>query len=86
MTPREQLLQDAAALITGDRQSDYGPPEKNFFDIAVVWTVILGHPVTPYQVALCMAGLKLVRSAKGHHEDSLKDGAGYLGIAHEVGQ
>jgi len=84
-TPRAKILHDAAALIQGERQSDYGPPEKNFADIAAMWSVILDQNITPYQVTICMAALKICRAKHGHHEDSLKDAAGYLGIGHEVG-
>lgn len=84
MTPRSQILSEADALINGDRQAQYGPPEANFERIAVGWRVILGCDVRPDQVALCMAWLKMARLANGPHRDSYVDGAGYIALAAEL--
>jgi hypothetical protein len=74
----------AVALINGEREDDYGTPQENFTRIAAIWSVILGHTVRPDQAALCMAGLKLARLAKGPHEDSCVDGAAYFALAAEL--
>lgn len=84
-TVRHQILMDADRLIHGDRQADYGPPDKNFARIAVGWQVILGAPVTAEQVARCMVWLKIARLCEGPHRDSYADGAGYLALAAELG-
>ena len=84
MTERENILAEAAALICGDRQAQYGPPAENFARIAAGWEVILGVPVAPDQVALCMAWLKIARLVNGPHRDSYVDGAGYLALAGEL--
>ena len=42
MTKRSDVLKQAEALITGDRQEAYGPPSVNFSRIAAGWSVILG--------------------------------------------
>jgi hypothetical protein len=81
---RTETLRKAADLINGDRQQDYGTPQENFTRIAAIWSIILGHMVRPDEVALCMAGLKLARLAKGPHEDSYIDGCGYMAIAAEL--
>lgn len=83
-TERERILADAAALICGDRQAQYGAPQDNFARIAAGWSVILGKPVTPDQVALCMAWLKIARLVNGPHHDSYVDGAAYLALAGEL--
>ena len=84
MTERERILADAAALICGERQEQYGKPEDNFARIAAGWAVILGKPVTPDHVALCMAWLKIARLVNGPQEDSYIDGAAYLALAGEL--
>jgi hypothetical protein len=86
MNTRTKTLEAAINLVNGDRQKDYGTPQENFARIAAIWTAILGHVVTPDQVALCMAGLKLARLAKGPHMDSYIDGAGYLALAAELSE
>jgi len=84
-TERHRILTEADALIHGDRQKTYGPPEENFARIAAGWQVILGAPVTPDQVALCMAWLKIARLSEGPHRDSYVDGAAYVALAGELG-
>ena len=84
MTERERILAEAAALICGDRQAQYGTPQDNFARIAAGWSVILGQEVDPDQVALCMAWLKIARLVNGPHRDSYVDGAAYLALAGEL--
>lgn len=74
------ILSEAEALVNGgERQRQYGHPAKNFKDVAAMWAVILGAPVTARQVALCMAALKLARFSNGDGtRDSLVDACGYL--------
>lgn len=85
MTEREEILADAAALVTGDREKTYGPPDENFARIATGWSVILGIDVTPDQVALCMAWLKIARLVNDpEHRDSYVDGAAYMALAGEL--
>lgn len=81
---RSMILREAEALINGERQKTYGPPQKNFSRIATGWQVILGAPVTPEQVALCMSWLKIARLTEGPHRDGYIDGAAYLALAGEL--
>jgi hypothetical protein len=81
---RTEILTRAADLINGDRAKQYGPPQENFARIAAGWSVILGTTVTPDQVALCMAWLKIARLVNGPQEDSYVDGAAYLALAGEL--
>ncbi len=81
IAPVESILQEAQRLVYGPRQATYGHPFDDFSRIGRVWAAVLGLPeVTPEQVALCMAGLKLCRlvGEPGHH-DSIVDIAGYAG-------
>lgn len=58
---------------------------ENFGRTAIIWSVVLGQPVTAEQVAMCMVGLKLARLVNdpGHH-DSWVDIAGYVGCADKL--
>ena len=84
MNVRTDILNEASALINGDRQTQYGTPQENFARVASIWSAILGHVVSPREVALCMAGLKLARLANGPHRDSAVDLAGYAALEGEL--
>jgi hypothetical protein len=86
MNTRTRTLEQASALINGDREKDYGTPQDNFARIATGWDVILGCDVTPEKVALCMAWLKIARLANGPHADSYIDGAAYMALAAELSE
>ena len=78
------LLKHAAGVVD-KRRADYGEPEDLFANVAARWSQVLGTRVTPVQVALCLADLKMVRLAHNpKHLDSLIDVAGYVACAHEV--
>jgi hypothetical protein len=81
---REEILTTAINLTMGDRNDQNGDPFENHQRIARIWSVILHQEIEPYQVALCMAGLKLARLAYNPLEDSFVDGAAYLAIAGEI--
>jgi len=81
---RKDILAEAIAITTGDRNDSYGDPLPNHERIAAIWSVILGMEITATQAALCMAGMKLARLAYDpNHTDSYIDGAAYLAIAAE---
>ena len=89
---RVQTLKEAAQLITGDRQQDYGPPSVNFQRIADLWNVQLAHRLkdgekfTPVDVALALTQLKMARAVQSPKHDTFVDGAGYLAIADELAE
>ena len=72
------IAREAMNLVSGERQSTYGHPSKNFVDTARLWSVVLGIEVTPQQVALCMVQLKLAREVFSPKRDNLVDAIGYL--------
>ena len=83
MTP-ETFLEQAAHVLR-ERRSTYGDPRQSMAAIAARWSITLGHPVTPAQVALCMIDLKLARLVRDpRHLDSLRDVAGYAAVLSEV--
>lgn len=87
---RSKVLHEAANLITGQRQKDYGTPEENFKRIGDHWTIHLksilkdGAEITPRLVAELMMLLKIARTANSPTQDSYVDAAGYSGIAAEL--
>lgn len=73
------------AKVLEERRDDYGDPAEQFRAIADRWTITLGTPVTPAQVALCMIDLKLTRlTYDPGHIDSMVDVIGYAALLREV--
>jgi len=72
------LAEEACALVTGARQRTYDHPAHNFARIAALWEVVLGQPVTPKQVGLCMVMVKLAREVHAPQRDNIVDAIGYL--------
>ena len=81
--PTNDFLKSVEAILH-DREAQYGDPTKNFSDIASGWSVILGVPVEPWQVALCMDWSKTCREIHGHKEDNLLDKVGYVEIVNRL--
>ena len=88
---REEILDAAKRCVCGDREQDYGRPEKNFELIAALWADYLqGLGVNidflePYDVAAMLALLKIARIATGHaKEDNWIDLAGYAACGGEI--
>lgn len=74
----ETILQEAQRLVYGDRQQDYGHPIEDFTRTGRMWAAILGlETVTPEQVAMCMAALKISRECHRPKRDNRTDLAGY---------
>ena len=89
---RETILHQAAQMVSGDRQDDYGTPENNFQTIANLWNAYLSASrsaapsrLTPVDVAAMMALLKIARVASGHGKtDNWIDLAGYAACGGEI--
>jgi hypothetical protein len=80
----ESMLKQAAAVVA-NRRDAYGDPIASMSAIASRWSITLGRPVTPSQVALCLIDLKLARLAHDpRHLDSMVDVAGYAAVLGEV--
>ena len=73
------ILDKAKELVYGDRLKDYGSTTKNFKSIAVGWGEIVGTSITPEQVGLMLAWLKICRANNDNceKEDSIIDLCGY---------
>lgn len=80
------MLEEAEAAVAGPRQHHYGDPRTNLTRIAMMWSALLGQPVTPEQVCMCMIAVKLGRLVNTpSHRDSWVDIAGYVRVADLAG-
>ena len=86
-TLRVEALREAARIISGERNKQYGNPEDNFERTAKIWSVILGTEISNEDVAMMMIGLKVARyaSKSGFQPDTWVDIAGYAACGYEVG-
>lgn len=83
---RDEILRNAAVIVTGERQNTYGDAGANFERIARLWSAYLDYPITRTDVACMMTLLKIARlaGADGDHLDSWIDACGYLAIGGEL--
>jgi len=82
----ETVLQEADRIVASDRNSDYGHPYEDFSRTTLFWQGILGIPIKPEQVGLCMIGVKLSRECHKPKRDNRTDLAGYaktVDLVHE---
>ena len=85
VTLRELMLDEAATLVSHDRNDDYGDPGDNFSDIAQMWSAYKGITFTAHDVAARMVLTKVARlkSSPGK-DDNWVDIAGYAAVGYEV--
>lgn len=88
---RAEILERARVCVCGEREQDYGSPEKNFETIANLWTAYLQGAgvridfLEPHDVAAMLALLKIARISSGHaKEDNWVDLAGYAACGGEL--
>lgn len=81
---RLDTLKATAECVCGSREEDYGSPEDNFAVIAALWTAYTGTDVTPKDVAMMMALLKIARAKAGSKPDTYVDLAGYAACGAEI--
>ena len=86
-TLRVEALREAARIISGERNKQYGGPEENFERIAKIWEIIFGISVSNEDVAMAMVAVKVARyaSKSGYQPDTWIDIAGYAACGYEVG-
>lgn len=84
---RSEILDTAKLAVTADRQATHGNPEHSFDMIASMWSDLLCTHVTPTQVALMMAALKIARAWDNPgHADNWVDLAGYAACGGELAE
>jgi hypothetical protein len=76
-------LNEARATIQ-DRGADYGHPTDNMSRTAALWSSYLEVPITDYQVAICMALVKIARSMETPKTDTYIDLVAYTAIAAQL--
>ena len=77
------FLNEARATIE-DRGMDYGHPTDNMSRTASLWSAYLEMPVTDYQVAMCLALVKVARSMESSKVDNFIDGSAYFAISGQL--
>ena len=81
---REQILDKAKVLSSGERANDYGDAYLNHKRIADLWAPILDKDITVKQVYACMIAVKISRLIETpDHEDSWIDICGYAALGGE---
>jgi hypothetical protein len=76
-------LNEARAIIQ-DRGMDYGHPTDNMSRTARLWSAYLEMPIEDYQVAMCLALVKVARSMESGKVDNYIDGAAYFAISGQL--
>lgn len=59
-------------------------PAPHFERVANVWSGLMGFHVSPEQVVLMLAVLKITREWYKHDEDNIEDAVGYLSLIEEL--
>lgn len=88
---RKEILESAQVIVCNDREAQYGKPEDNFKLIGKLWGAYLSasmenpiRNISPDEVAMMMALLKIARIATGaRKDDNYIDLAGYAACGAE---
>ena len=82
---RENILETAHTLVSGDREAVYGAPADNFGLIAKYWATYLSRDISANDVCSMMELLKIARrKSNTRYADNYIDAAGYAALAYEV--
>ncbi len=89
---RRGILLRALRCVCGDRDQDYGSPERSFEEIARNWNgylhskgIIAEKQILPEDVAIMMTLFKIARITTGSFKmDSFVDACGYLACGGEI--
>lgn len=97
MGNRRDILEEAADLVEGDRNAQYGDPNQDFLRTATMWSVYIhgvmerkgpGYPpelLDPWDVAWMMILLKASRSTVSPGKrDHYADAAGYAACGYDT--
>ena len=76
-------LNEAYAII-GERGMDYGHPSDNMSRTASLWAAYLEVPIDPYQVAMCLALVKISRSMETDKVDNVIDLCAYAALSGQL--
>jgi len=83
---RDQVLSEAAQIISGDRHDDYGPASDSFKKIANLWSAYLGdRTITSLDVSNMMILNKVSRTLTSPEKtDTYTDICGYSALCCEI--
>ena len=76
--PRQLSCLEEATQVVRQRRENYGSPRENFNRIGVMWSQVLGRPLSNRQVGLMMICVKIARDVPSPQRDNLVDIAGYV--------
>ena len=82
MNVRDYLNEARAAV--QDRGLEYGHPTDNMARTAALWSSYLEVPISDYQVAMCLALVKVARSMETAKVDTYVDAVAYMAIAGQL--
>jgi len=82
------ILDEALALVEGERQRAYGDPKLKYEQIAGVWSVLFKTYISPEQVVIAMCAIKLIRASNRDsvNRDDLIDLCGYALILSRIAE
>jgi hypothetical protein len=78
---QQSISQEAASIVAGERQVDYGDVNESFARIANLWSAYTGSTIEPWDVAQMMILLKVSRAKTSKKRDTLVDIIGYAECA-----
>jgi hypothetical protein len=78
---QQSISEEAAAIVAGERQADYGDANESFARIAKLWSAYTGSTIEPWDVAQMMILLKVSRAKTSKKRDTLVDIIGYAECA-----
>lgn len=81
---RAEILEAARKCVCGDREEDYGTPERSFERIARLWSVYLGIDISAKDATVMMVLFKVARLKHSDKLDTYIDLAGYAACAGEI--
>lgn len=85
LMPRSKILKEAEYVICGDREEDYGSPQKNFKLVSELWSSYLEKNVDENDVVMMMNLLKIARIRTGEGTyDCYLDIIGYTALGAEI--
>jgi len=86
----DTILDEAAKLVDGERNVDYGDPIDNMTQIADLWNTYIGLAgdiaINARDVTMMMILIKVARDTTSHKRDNLIDIAGYARVAERLNE
>lgn len=78
----KSVLEEALAVVK-ERMQSYGSPKNSFEKTAKMWSAFFGRTITPHDVCMCLALLKISRESFHTKRDNRVDVCGYMECAEQ---